>query len=177
MPFIKDLNASLDFVSEWAQLNEEIGDSVFTIDDFYDAFNRAMDGVTALSVDDILPSIEQFKEQPKLYSEVLSEWAAAQQYSVSIYGEINTAAIDEYMDKYIAEKSAQLQLAFPTASNYSAAPGMGALIGAQLGAEQYFNIQLNIDGVNIGKQTVKASSSSTVSVDWNDPWSDNGWGR
>ena len=79
------------------------------------------------------------------------------------------------MSKYIAEKQSQLQL-FSAPSNY-VSTGTGALMGAQLGAEQYFNIQLNIDGVNMGKQTVKTNGSSTVSVDWHNSMMDNGGGR
>ena len=162
----------IDFAEEWTKLNEEIGDSAFSLEEFYDAAAKVVDNVTPLSVDDILPSIEQFKEQPKLWDEILGEWASVSSYSVSITGEIDTAAIDEHMSKYIAEKQSQFQL-FSAPSNY-VSPGTGALMGAQLGAEQYFNIQLNIDGVNLGKQTVKTNGSSTVSVDWHDPMKTNG---
>ena len=162
----------IDFAEEWTKLNEEIGDSAFSLEEFYDAAAKVVDNVTPLSVDDILPSIEQFKEQPKLWDEILGEWASVSSYSVSITGEIDTAAIDEHMSKYIAERQSQLQL-FSAPSNY-VSPGTGALMGAQLGAEQYFNIQLNIDGVNMGKQTVKTNGSSTVSVDWHDPMKTNG---
>lgn len=162
----------IDFAEEWTKLNEEIGDSAFSLEEFYDAAAKVVDNVTPLSVDDILPSIEQFKEQPKLWDEILGEWASVSSYSVSITGEIDTAAIDEHMSKYIAEKQSQFQL-FSAPSNY-VSPGTGALMGAQYGAEQYFNIQLNIDGVNLGKQTVKTNGSSTVSVDWHDPMKTNG---
>ncbi len=165
----------MDFAEEWAKLNEEIGDSAFSLEEFYDAAAKVVDNVTPLSVDNILPSIEQFKEQPKLWDEILGEWASVSSYSVSITGEIDTAAIDEHMSKYIAEKQSQLQL-FSAPSNY-VSTGTGALMGAQLGAEQYFNIQLNIDGVNMGKQTVKTNGSSTVSVDWHNSMMDNGGGR
>lgn len=165
----------IDFAEEWTKLNEEIGDSAFSLEEFYDAAAKVVDNVTPLSVDDILPSIEQFKEQPKLWDEILGEWASVSSYSVSITGEIDTAAIDEHMSKYIAEKQSQLQL-FSAPSSYVSS-GTGALMGAQLGAEQYFNIQLNIDGVNMGKQTVKVGAGATASVNWHNSMMDNGGGR
>ncbi len=165
----------MDFAEEWAKLNEEIGGSAFSLEEFYDAAAKVVDNVTPLSVDDILPSIEQFKEQPKLWDEILGEWASVSSYSVSITGEIDTAAIDEHMSKYIAERQSQLQL-FSAPSNY-VSPGASALAGAQLGAEQYFNIQLNIDGVNMGKQTVKVGAGATASVNWHNSMMDNGGGR
>lgn len=159
----------LDFVSEWAQLNEEIGDSVFTLDDFYDALTRAMDDVTVLSVEDILPSIEEFKEQPKKYAEVLYEWARASNYAVTISGEFDSAAFDEYMDKYIAEKQAQLNL-FPTASSYTQQTTTGSSSTPQpMEVFLYINDELT--------QKVTSSEPVTLRPDWNDPWRDNGWGR
>lgn len=158
----------LDFVSEWAQLNEEIGDSVFTLDDFYDALTRAMDDVTVLSVEDILPSIEEFKEQPKKYDEVLSEWARVSNYAVTISGEFDSAAFDEYMDKYIAEKRAQLNL-FPTASSYTQQTSVDSNI------QQTFEFPIYINDEHT--ETITANAPVALRPDWNDPWRDNGGGR
>lgn len=161
----------MDFAEEFTRLNEEIGDSAFSLDEFYDAAARVVDNITPISVDDILPSIEEVKEQPQLWTEILGEWASAANYSVSITGIFDQEGFDKYMEEYFAGKNLNFQP--PTPSNY-VSPGAGALAGAQLGAEQYFNIQLNIDGVNMGKQTVKTNGSSTVSVDWHDPMRTNG---
>jgi len=109
----------MDFAEEWARLNEEIGDSLFSLDDFYDAAAKVVDNVTPLDVEKFLPSIEKFKEQPKLWDEILGEWAGAANYSVSITGNVNTDAIDQYMEKYIAEKNKELNFNFPTPSNYA----------------------------------------------------------
>ncbi len=109
----------MDFAEEWAKLNEEIGDSLFSLDDFYDAAAKVVDNVTPLDVEKFLPSIEKFKEQPKLWDEILGEWAGAANYSVSITGNVDTDAIDQYMEKYIEEKNKELNLNFPTPSNYA----------------------------------------------------------
>ena len=151
---LKDIEKQFgfDFVDEWTKLNEEIGDSVFTLDDFYDALTKSIDGVTVLSVEDILPSAEEFKEQPKLYDEILSEWARVSNYIISISGEFDEAGFNEYWDKFIAEKRMELQQSFPTPSSY------GPQLPTGVGKDGKLDISISFDVENANVNNVKTDT-------------------
>lgn len=164
----------VDIAEELATLNEEIGDTAFTLDDFYGALTKSVDDVTILSVEDILPSVEEFKKQPELYDEVLTAWAAEQNYFVKISGEFDSAAFDEWWDKYLAEKRAQLQPLFPTPSSY--APQLPVGKDGKLD----ISISLDVENAEVGNVKTKIDSGTAagaaVAVGI-DPWVSNMKGR
>lgn len=163
----------LDFAEEFLRLNEEIGDSAFSLDEFYDAAARVVDNITPISVNDILPSIEEVKEQPQLWSEIIGEWASTANYSVSITGVFDQESFDKYMEEYLAGKGLQYQP--PSPSSYARSPLSAA--GTRSAPQQTLKIRLAVGGVDQGTRTFKTNGSSTVSVDWNDNTVSNGYGR
>lgn len=164
----------VDIAEELATLNEEIGDTAFTLDDFYGALTKSVDDVTILSVEDILPSVEEFKKQPELYDEVLTAWAAEQNYFVKISGEFDSAAFDEWWDKYLTEKRAQLQSPFPTPSSY------GPQLPAGKDGKLDISISLDVENAEVGNVKTKIDSGTAagaaVAVGI-DPWVSNMKGR
>ena len=159
----------MDFAEEYTRLNEEIGDSAFSLEEFYDAAARVADSITPISIDNILPSIEEVKTQPELWSEIIGEWTRAANYSVSITGVFDKEGFDEYMQAYLAEKKLQFQPLAPTPSSYaSQAP---YAVGMQP-VQQEFTFPIIIDGVT--KETVKTDTETVLRPNWHDPMKTNG---
>ncbi len=146
---------------EWEAVKEDIEEKGILVGSAYqDGFDAGSAELDLLNI----PSNEVFKKSGMESGEA---WNTGFEDALNNSG--NNFVMPNIDDKVVADLLGQLS---NTTSYVS--PGASALAGAQLGAEQYFNIQLNIDGVNMGKQTVKTNGSSTVSVDWHDPMKTNG---
>ncbi len=102
-----------DFFEKWTELNDTIGDTMYTTEDFFDALTNLIDNVTPLSVNDILPTLEKFKEYPDKYTEILREWADKQHYTIELKGEIDEEAFNDYWDEFISDTKKE-QLALPS---------------------------------------------------------------
>lgn len=90
----------LDFAAEWERLNDEIGDSVYSVEYFNNAVEDALNSVTAIDLDQILPKVEDFEKRPKEYQRILSEFAAYTEYAIRMNVELDTTEVDEFFNKF-----------------------------------------------------------------------------
>lgn len=63
----------VDFWKEWNRLNEEIGDTNGSVNDFYDSIDYILKNTKGLEADDIFPKLEELKERPEMYVEAINE--------------------------------------------------------------------------------------------------------
>lgn len=92
----------LDLTGELEKLNAAIGDNAYSVEDYYNALQNTLSDFTGLDMTDILPTVEEFKETPQAYTEVLNEWARTQQVRINL--ELDTTDADEYFNSFLAEK-------------------------------------------------------------------------
>lgn len=112
----------LNFISEWNRLNDEIGDTEKSVDEFYTLLADKISNVSGLEVDNLLPKLEVFKERPEEYSSILSEWIEKTNYNITIGMIPDTTEADKWLDDYInkaAEISVQTKLTDGQTYNYS----------------------------------------------------------
>lgn len=92
----------LDISGELEALNNAIGDNAYSVENYYNALQSTLSDFTGLDMADILPTAEEFKETPEAYTEIMNEWARAQQVKVSLG--LDTTDFDEYFNSFLAEK-------------------------------------------------------------------------
>lgn len=193
---LKDMkeNSGIDLFDELAQLNKEIGDSAYSLDDFYDAALKVADSFTPISVENILPTLEDLKEQPQKWSEMLSEWAKAANYNITMLGEFDEKGFNKEMDAYLARNKKLLEIGvkltpaepnsefigtqntsyvsknLPTPSSYTQPPFAAGMQYAQ----QTFEFPIYINGNYT--ETITASAPVALRPNWNDTTMNNGQG-
>lgn len=80
----------LDILAELDELDTAIGDSVYSLDDYYNALVTVVEDFGELDVDNILPILEELKATPAEVTEYLSAWATETQIKIKMGVEIDT---------------------------------------------------------------------------------------
>ncbi len=150
---IKD-ELGLDLTGELAELNKQLGDTGYSIDDYYSALKSTLSDFTGLDVSDILPTAEEFKEMPDTYTNILNEWIRTQQAAVTLG--LDTSAAEEEMDKYI-EKMKQKTVTVPFVS-----PQYDPTTQSNNQQPQPITITLVLDGER--KETITTTSGAVASM-------------
>lgn len=94
----------LDLMAEWERLNDEIGDSVYSVKDFKGALVDALNSVTTVDLNQILPSVEEFAKTPKEWEKILTDFAAQAEYEIWMDVKLDTSDYDAFL-KAIAERN------------------------------------------------------------------------
>lgn len=178
---LEELNRQfgVDFMYEWRNLNEVIGDTGGSVDEFYDSLDYLLKHTKGLDVDDLLPKLEEFKDRPQEYTKVLTEWLDKTNFDpIYMSVELDTTEadkwLDEFLDKYNnGEITLNKQPVFPTPSSYaSLAPSAAGMQPVQ----QEFTFPIVIDGVTT--ETVKTNTETILRPYWrHNSMMDNGGGR
>ena len=177
---LEELNRQfgVDFMYEWCNLNEVIGDTGGSVDEFYDSLDYLLKHTEGLEVDDLFPKLDDLKEYPDELTKVVIEWLDKTNFDpIKIPVELDTTEADKWLDEYIAKYSnggngMPQQSPAPTASSYaSQAP---YAVGMQP-VQQEFTFPIIIDGVT--KETVKTDTETVLRPNWHDSMMDNGVGR
>lgn len=158
-----DKQFGLNLGDELQDLNAALGDSAFLLDDYYSKLQETVSDFTGLDVDGILPTLEEFKNRPDAYTDILNQWCQYQKYSIQIGVEFDTAAATSQLNDFISQK-------------YSISPYVRQ---PNSGNDQSLDINLKINGEK--QETIKmrpgwTKTESNISYD---PNKDNGkgWGR
>ena len=151
----------LDLMSELKELDAAIGDSADSLEGYYSNVEETLSDFTGLDVDGILPTLEEFKDRPEAYTEILNQWLQLQSYSIQIGVEFDTAAATAQINDFISQK-------------YNISPYVNPSAN---GNDQEMTINLNINGEE--KQTftapvMGAAAAFNVAYDYN---KNNGKGR
>lgn len=168
----------VDFMYEWRNLNEVIGDTGGSVDEFYDSLDYLLKHTEGLEVDNLLSKMEELKDRPKEYIEGFKEWLDKTNFDpIKIPIEFDSEEADKWIDEYIAKYNSggngvpQRSLA-PTSSSYaSQAPYAAGMQPVQ----QEFTFPIVIDGVTT--ETVKTNTETVLRPDWHNYMMDNGAGR
>lgn len=171
-----DRQFGLDFMYEWNNLNEAIGETDVSLDEFYDSLGYLLNNTKGLEVDDLLPKLEEFKDRPKEYTKALVEWLDKTNFDpIKIPVELDTTEADKWLDEYIAKYSnggnrIPQQSLSPAPSSYTSQAPYAA--GMQP-VKQEFTFPIVIDGVTT--KTVKTNTETVLRPNWHDPMVNNGW--
>lgn len=163
----------VDFMYEWRNLNEVIGDTGGSVDEFYDSLEYLLEHTKGLEVDDLFPKLDDLKEYPDELTKVVIEWLDKTNFDpIKIPVELDTTEADKWLDEYIAKSSGNgmpQQSPAPTPSSYaSQAPYAAGMQPVQ----QEFTFPIIIDGVT--KETVKTDTETVLRPNWHDPMKTNG---
>ncbi len=167
----------VDFMYEWRNLNEVIGDTGGSVDEFYDSLEYLLKHTEGLEVDDLFPKLDDLKEYPDELTKVVIEWLDKTNFDpIKIPVELDTTEADKWLDEYIAKSSGNgipQQSPAPTPSSYaSQAPYAAGMQPVQ----QEFTFPIVIDGVTT--ETVKTNTETVLRPDyWHNSMMDNGGGR
>lgn len=167
----------VDFMYEWRNLNEVIGDTGGSVDEFYDSLEYLLKHTEGLEVDDLFPKLDDLKEYPDELTKVVIEWLDKTNFDpIKIPVELDTTEADKWLDEYIAKSSGNgipQQSPAPTPSSYaSQAPSAAGMQPVQ----QEFTFPIVIDGVTT--ETVKTNTETVLRPDyWHNSMMDNGGGR
>ncbi len=174
---LEELNRQfgVDFMYEWRNLNEVIGDTGGSVDEFYGSLDYLLKHTEGLEVDNLLSKMEELKDRPKEYIEGFKEWLDKTNFDpIKIPIEFDSEEADKWIDEYIAKYSSggngvpQQSLA-PTSSSYaSQAPYAAGMQPVQ----QEFTFPIVIDGITT--ETVKTNTETVLRPNWRDPMMDNG---
>lgn len=101
----------VDFLSKWQELNEEIGDTGASLDDFYESLEYVMKhtndigkNVQPIESDYLFSILEELKENPEEYMHVLSEWIERTNFDpIYMQVELDHTAADEWLDNYLGK--------------------------------------------------------------------------
>lgn len=163
---------------EWRNLNKTIGDTDVSLDEFYGSLEYLLNNTKGLEVDDLLPKLDEFKDRPKEYTKVLTEWLDKTNFDpIKIPVEFDSERADKWLEKYIAKHSnggngITQQSPAPTPSSYvSQAPYAAGMQPVQ----QEFTFPIIIDGIE--KETIKTDTETVLRPRWGDGMMDNGGGR
>ena len=97
----------LDLKSELEALDSVIGDSAYaSTDDYLNVLQNTMSDFTGLNVENILPSIDEFKTYPEAYTEILNAWAQEQQAKIILGVELDTTGASEELKEFMANRRA-----------------------------------------------------------------------
>lgn len=91
----------VDIISEINDLNAALGDSAFALEDYYSNIENSLENLTGLDVDSILPTLEEFKERPEAYTEILNQWLQYQSYSIQLGVEFDTEEATRQLNDFI----------------------------------------------------------------------------
>jgi len=167
----------VDFMYEWRNLNEVIGDTGGSVDEFYNSLEFFLKNVEGLDIDDLFPKMDEIKESPKEFTKVLSKWIDKTNFDpIKIPVELDTTKADKWIDEFLTkynsgEIALNKQPVFPTPSSYaSQAPYATGVQPVQ----QEFTFPIVIDGVTT--QTVKTNTETVLRPEWRNSIIDNGKG-
>lgn len=94
----------IDILSELEELDAAIGDSAFALDDYYKTIEETLSDFTGLDIDSILPTLEEFKDRPEAYTDILNKWLQYQSYSIQLGVEFDTAEATKQLNDFISQK-------------------------------------------------------------------------
>ena len=178
---LEELNRQfgVDFMYEWRNLNEVIGDTGGSVDEFYDSLDYLLKHTEGLEVDNLLSKMEELKDRPKEYIEGFKEWMDKTNFDpIHMSVELDTTEADKWLDEVLTkynngEITLNKQPVFPTPSSYASQAPFAA--GMQP-VQQEFTFPIVIDGVTT--ETVKANTETVLRPDWrHNSMMDNGGGR
>lgn len=151
----------MDFASEWERLNEEIGDSAYSLDDFYSSLEGVFKNIEGIDVDDLLPKLEELKEYPAAYANVLTEYIKNADYSVTLGIEFDTEQADKDIENYISNFRTNKRGAIPVINQLPSLT-YTEVSGQQRDIAQTINI--NIDNENREQLRVFGGSDRTFMI-------------
>lgn len=177
---LEELNRQfgVDFMYEWRNLNEVIGDTGGSVDEFYDSFEYLLKHIVGLETEDLFPKLDELKEYPEEFTKVVSEWLDKTNFDpIYMSVELDTTKADKWLDEFITkynngEITLNNQPVFPTPSSY--APQL------PVGKDGKIDISISLDVENANVGSVKANPSTVLRGDsfWGnvkvDPVIDNG---
>lgn len=95
----------VDLMDEWNRLNEAIGDTGGSVEDFYDSMEYILKNTKGLEADNIFPKLEEIKEYPEEWVEVINEIIGnAEIDPVTLTLIFNTDEAEKRLDEYIQSK-------------------------------------------------------------------------
>lgn len=157
----------VDFFHEWDELNEAIGDTGGSIDEFYDSLERVLNNTDGLEVDDLLPKLEDFKDRPKLYTEVLTEWINKTNFDpIKINVELDTTSADKWLEDIIKTNSElSVKTDFSNAATFKYSPFVNPqYYPSGNDKEQQTNINLYLNDDKLETLSVPSGLSKTFDL-------------
>lgn len=139
----------LDIMSELEKLNTEIGDSAFDLNDYYKTIETTLDDFTGLDVDDILPTLEEFKDRPEAYTAILNQWLQYQSYAIQLGVEFDKEDAINELNDFIKQ-------------NYKISPYINT--SANNGENQQTTVNLFINDER--QETVTATAGANLAFDF-----------
>lgn len=139
----------LDIMSELEKLNTEIGDSAFDLNDYYKTIETTLDDFTGLDVDDILPTLEEFKDRPEAYTAILNQWLQYQSYAIQLGVEFDKEDAINELNDFIKQ-------------NYKISPYINT--SANNGENQQTTVNLFINDER--QETVTATAGANMAFDF-----------
>lgn len=163
-----------DAVREISALNEEIGDGIYSFDEFSEKYTDMVEKFAPFEIDDIMPTLEEFKERPEEYAEVWSKWLELQNWCITVGVDFDGSEAEEEWNKFLAGERAKFQSPFPTPSSY------GPQLPAGKDGKLDISISLDVENAEVGNVKTKIDSGTAagaaVAVGI-DPWVSNMKGR
>lgn len=172
----------LDLMGQLEELDAAIGDSVYSLDDYYNALEATISDFTGLDVDDILPTFEELKATPEAFTDFLNSWASEQQAKISLGLELDTTEADKQLDNYKKNASEiSLQPTLPGAQTYNLSPYVSPQYYPTNTQDPKVTLSLYLNDEFKDTYTMggAAGTAAAVSVPLRDINVDNGksWGR
>ena len=95
----------IDFWGEWNKLNEAIGDTNGSVEEFYDSIDYILKNTKGLEADDIFPKLEELKGCPEELVEVINEiFSNVEIDPITLTLIFNTDEADKQLNEYIRNK-------------------------------------------------------------------------
>ncbi|MCM1277344.1 MAG: hypothetical protein NC299_18625, partial [Lachnospiraceae bacterium] len=158
-----------DVLREMNELNEEIGEGIYSFDEFSDKYADLVEKFAPFDIDDIMPTLQEFRDRPDEYAEVWNKWLELQNWCVRIGVEFDGSKAEEEWDKFLIGERSKLQTSFPTPSSYTAQPSAAE-------GEMRLDIHVYSDETETARNMamVKAGRATKETVDL---YANNGKGR
>ena len=155
---LEELNRQfgVDLMYEWRNLNDVIGDTGGSVDEFYDSFEYLLNHTKGLEVYDLFPKLDDFKEYPKEFTKIVTEWLDKTNFDpIYMSVELDTTKADKWLDEFITkynngEITLNKQPVFPTPSSY--APQL------PIGKDGKLDISIALDVENANVNNVKTNT-------------------
>ncbi len=106
-------------LQEIDKLNEEIGEGIYSFDEFSDKYADLVEKFAPFEIDDIMPTLEEFKERPEEYAEVWNKWLELQNWCITLGVDFDGSEAEEEWNKFLAGERAKFQSPFPAPSSYA----------------------------------------------------------
>lgn len=138
----------LDLTGELEKLDAAIGDSAYSLEDYYNALDDLVRDLPEVDVDDILPTLAEFKDRPEAYTDIFMQWLKYQNYSIEIGVEFDTTDADKQLNDFVSQK-------------YKFSPYLSA---TNTGQDQQTTINLIINDEK--QETVTAAAGATAAFNF-----------